>query len=354
MKNILVLGGTGAMGKHLVQILVDKGNKLSVTTRREQPEDGNIEYIQGNAKDSGFLQTLMIRHWDVIVDFMVYTTPVFAQRIPVMLAATNQYIFLSSARVYADSIEPIKEDSARLLDASKDSDFLATDEYCLAKARQENLLAQSSRNNWTVIRPYITYSEQRLQLGVLEKEEWLYRALKGRTIVFSKDIDSKLTTMTYGLDVAYAMASLIGEERAQGEVYHITQSRPVTWEKILDIYQAVLEKHLGTKPKLLLLDLNKFSRCKRKAEFQIKYDRLFDRSFDSTKIGNFVRVDSFVTLEDGLRRCIEEFLKSPEFLSIDWRSEATKDRFCSEVANLSEIVHWKQKLKYFIYRFIAP
>jgi hypothetical protein len=111
---------------------------------------------------------------------MIYTTQSFKERVNFLLDATSQYVFFSSSRVYADSEIPITEDSSRLLDVSQDKKFLSTDEYSLAKARQENILRKSKRKNWTIIRPYITYSENRLQLGILEKEEWLYRALQGR------------------------------------------------------------------------------------------------------------------------------------------------------------------------------
>jgi nucleoside-diphosphate-sugar epimerase len=350
MKNILVLGGTGAMGKHLVQLLAERGDRVCVTTRARRDSSANVEYIQGNARVDSFLGPLLERQWDAIVDFMVYSTPIFRQRVPKLLGATGQYVFLSSARVYADSSTPIQEESPRLLDSSSDSEFLDTDEYSLAKARQEDLLKQSGQKNWTIIRPYITYSEQRLQLGVLEKEAWLYRALQGRTLVFSEDIANKLTTLTYGLDVAGAMAALIGDSRALGEAYHVTQSDPVRWRHVLDLYLKVLQKHLGRQPKVTLLDMEKFSRCKR-AEYQIKYDRMFDRTFDNTKIAQFVDVNAFHPLEQRLARCLEEFLEKPEFLAIDWRSEAIKDRYCGEVASLRELGRWKQKVKYFLYRF---
>ncbi|TGN40690.1 NAD-dependent epimerase/dehydratase family protein [Marinobacter confluentis] len=351
MKNILVFGGTGAMGKHLVQLLAELGHSVSVTTRTARKATANIEYIQGNAKDDSFVDLILARKWDAIVDFMMYPTLVFEQRAPKLLAATDQYIYLSSARVYADSAEPIQEDSPRLLDSSNDSEFLVTDEYSLAKARQENMLRQSGRDNWTIVRPYITYSEQRLQLGVLEKEGWLYRALKGRTIVFSEDIVAKLTTLTYGFDVADAITKLIGEPRALGETYHITQREAVTWHEVLNVYLNVLEKLLGKRPKVLLLGLDDFSRCTR-AEYQVKYDRLFKRTFNSSKIAEYVDVKDFFPLEQGLTRCLEEFLENPQFLAIDWRSEAIKDRYSGEVASLTEPGHLKQKLKYFIYRFI--
>ena len=339
------------MGAHLVEILAARGDQVSVTTRAHREPTVNIKYIQGNAQDDSFLDRLLSRKWDAIVDFMVYSTSVFQQRVSKLLSATDQYLFLSSARVYADPGAKIREDSPRLLDSTDDEVFLATDEYSLAKARQEDILRQSGSTSWTIIRPYITYSEQRLQLGVLEKEGWLYRALKGRTIVFSEDIANKLTTLTYGLDVADAIAALIGQPHSFGEAYHITQRNAASWHDILEIYLRVLEQKIGKRPKIILLGLNDFSRCKR-AEYQIKYDRLFDREFDSTKIAELVDLDAFRPLEQGLTGCLEAFLKDPQFLTIDWRSEGIKDRYSGEVASLLEIPGWKQKVKYIIYRFI--
>ena len=351
MKNILILGGTGAIGRHLVQLLAKQGERVSVTTRSTRLASANIEYIKGNAQEDSFLEALLARRWDIIVDFMVYTTPAFERRVAKLLTFTKQYVFLSSARVYADSTEPLKEDSIRLLDDSRDIEFLATDEYSLAKARQEDILSHSGHKNWTIVRPYITYSEQRLQLGVLEKEGWLYRALKGRTIVFSADIARKLTTLTYGLDVAGAIVALIGEPRALGQAFHLTQREELSWREVLDVYLDVLEKHLGMRPKILLLGLDDFFRCN-SVKYQVKYDRLFNRVFNSSKIADFVDLNAFVPLEQGLTRCIEEFLKNPQFQPIDWRSEAIKDRYSGEVARLSELRPWKQMLKYLIYRFI--
>jgi len=351
MSNILVLGGTGAMGMHLVQLLSEMGDKVSVTTRAVHHSSGNIEYIKGDAKDDKFLEFILARKWDTIVDFMVYSTSEFEQRMLRLLSATTQYIFLSSARVYADSSEPIKEDSLRLLDSSVDHEFLSTDEYSLTKARQEDLLRHSGSDNWTIIRPYITYSEQRLQLGVLEKEGWLYRALKGRAIVFSEDMMTKLTTLTYGFDVARAMASLVGQSRALREVYQIMQTTPVSWHNVLDIYLSVIEKYLSKRPKVLLLDIQNFSRCK-PAEYQIKYDRMFNRTFSCEKIADYVSVNDFLPYEQGLKLCLDECLAKPQFKAIDWRSEAIKDRYSGEMTHLDEVSGWKHKIKYLFYRFI--
>src|SRR5690606_37810380 len=98
MKRILVLGGTGAMGAHLARILADSGHKVSVTTRSSTCQLESVEYIQGNAKSDDFLDSLLTTKWDAIVDFMVYSTIEFTQRVSKLLVATDQYIFLSSSR----------------------------------------------------------------------------------------------------------------------------------------------------------------------------------------------------------------------------------------------------------------
>src|SRR5690554_77505 len=116
---ILILGGTGAMGIHLVELLKNTDNNIVITSRIDRKSNyDNIKYVVGNAKDNVFLSKLLIEDWDVIIDFMVYITKDFEKRVNILLDSTSQYIFLSSSRVYAESNEPIKESSSRLLDVS--------------------------------------------------------------------------------------------------------------------------------------------------------------------------------------------------------------------------------------------
>lgn len=124
--------------------------------------------------------------YNAIVDFMVYSTIKFLDRIDFILNNCTHYIFLSTARVCANSKKPLKEYNHRLLDVSQDKQHLATYEYALCKAIQENILKSHARTNYTIICPYITFSEIRLQLGVYEKESWLYRAMQKKSIIFFK------------------------------------------------------------------------------------------------------------------------------------------------------------------------
>lgn len=68
---ILLLGGTGAMGEHLAHILALKGWDITVTSRKIHKSEPNIMYIQGNAHELDFVESLFSLCFDVIVDFFI-------------------------------------------------------------------------------------------------------------------------------------------------------------------------------------------------------------------------------------------------------------------------------------------
>lgn len=350
--NILVLGGTGAMGTHLVEILAKNGMKVTVTSRRRRQNTKNVSYVEGNAHNQHFLnEVLKSDVWDAIVDFMAYSTEEYKERIHVLLNSTKQLVYLSSARVYAQSSSPLTEQSPRLLDICKDDGYLSTDEYALAKARQENLLFDCGKKNWTIIRPYVTFDENRLQLSCEEKESWLYRALHGRTIVVSEDILNRITTFTYGGDVARGIAAIIGNENALGETFHITNNNKYTWKVIFDWYLNAIEKFSGKRPEVLVTPEYKvyYGGTPR----QVQYDRLYDRIFDNSKISQYCDVNSFMKPKECIELCLNKFLTNPIWHSINIIHEALKDRDTKEWMGIEEFSHiggWQNILRYYAYR----
>lgn len=348
---ILLLGGTGAMGTHLGEILSTRKQKVVITTRQQRNSKEFVEYRLGNAKDQSFLNNLLSEKWDVIVDFMIYSELEFKERVNDILKGTNQYMFLSSSRVYDNSEKLIKESSTRLLDTSVDNVYLSTSEYALRKARQEDILRLSGKRNWTIVRPYITYSEKRLQLGNLEKENWLYRALKGRTILFSEDIKKHFTTLTYGFDVANALVSLMNNPISLGEAYHMTSDNSYKWGEVLELYLDVIEKETQKRPKVILQELSDFCIWNR-GKYQIMYDRLYDRKFDNKKINQFLNTSEFVDAKEGLMRCLRVFIQNPKFSKTSWRVEAQIDKVTKEKTSLSEIRSIKQKIIYIVFRYV--
>lgn len=354
---ILILGGTGAMGVALQQILAERGDEVYVTSRREiSSAKGNVHYLRGNAMDENFLDEILREgSYDAVVDFMCYDTWEFEPRVEKLLRSTGQYIFTSSGRVYANAEIPITEESPRLLDVSKDAEYLTTDEYALAKARCENLLFHSERKNWTVIRPYITYNVERLQLGTLEIHDWLHRALIGHKVLLPKDVAGCQTTMTYSGDVARLITALLGNADAEGEVFNLTCGEHKTWAEIWAIYKKALYTFADIEADIFSPETSE-ELCRIRGNlYQTKYDRLFCRVFDSSKVkalcGESIR---FRSIEDGVSECIECFLKNPVWRAVpNARLEAYEDGAMGERIDLRRFTGGYEKAKYLGWRF-AP
>jgi len=349
--DILILGGTGAMGIPLVKKLADD-NRVYVTTRKDRPSEYNIKYVTCDAHDLDYIKMLCSeKHFSAIVDFMIYDQKEFEERYQYFLSVTDQYVFISSARVYAFS-DIIYETSPRLLDVSDDQNFLRTDEYSLRKAREENLLMNSGKLNWTIIRPYITYDTNRLQLGTLEKEYWLRRALIGKAIVLTQNTAQAFTSLTYGTDVSNAIAEVLGNKDCIGQIFHIVNEETLKWSEILEIYLDTFEKVRGHRPKIKILDDYRELAKVLGNQYQMEYDRFYNRKFDSSKVVKYTGKNiMYKNIKTGLTECLTEFLSQEKNdMSTDWRFEGFADKQTGDKSKLSDIPGKINKIKYFIWR----
>lgn len=332
--NVLVLGGTGAMGSHLCRLLAARGADVVCTTRRERVSREGVSYVVGDAKDSSFLRELLAERWDAIVDFMVWSTAEFSSLCAGFLAATDQYIFTSSYRVYADS-PVIREDSPRLLDVVDDSEYLATDEYALSKARCEDLLFASNSSNWTIVRPAVTYdgANGRLQLGVFESVDWLWRAINGIPVPVPGEMLSKQATMSYGCDVAEMIVRLVGNPAALGEAFTVSGSDHMSWAEVAGVFDETLSFEV------VPCNLDDFERA-RGGVYQIRYDRMFNRIVDNSKVLAVTGMDEdeLTPMHEGLSRELGVYLASGKKAALAAGFQGKMDGLCGGCPSFGAVV----------------
>ncbi|MBQ8233324.1 MAG: NAD-dependent epimerase/dehydratase family protein [Lachnospiraceae bacterium] len=300
-KKVLVLGGTGAMGKYLVPELLTLGYRVDVVSLDEMTSDNPmLGYIKGNTKEEGFLEKLLENRYDGIVDFMTYKTKEFEEKYRLFLDNTKHYIFLSSCRVFADA-PPITEESPRLLDVSEDADFLATEDYALYKAKEENLLHASEYTNWTIVRPATTYSTGRFQLVTLEAPTVIYRMQAGKTIVLPEGAMSCQATLSWGGDVGKMIAKLLFNDRAYREAYNVASAEHHSWEEIAAMYNELCPFNYITVSTEDYLDI--IEEGADWAKYQLIYARMFQRITDNSKILEHtgMKQEELMSLRDGLR-----------------------------------------------------
>ena len=184
MIRILMLGGTGAIGESILSVIGnDVVYDITVTSRNKRKSlYANVHYLLGNANDFDFINTIEDNSFDVLIDFMNYRNEILKTNFSKLIRIAKQYVFLSSARVYDNSMPFIDESCSLLANTTENQSFKDSGTYAVKKAHQEKYVLKNGCNKVTIVRPYKTYSSDRLQLGEYEIKHWLNRIINDRVV----------------------------------------------------------------------------------------------------------------------------------------------------------------------------
>lgn len=99
-RSILVLGGTGFIGPHLVRLAVSRGHAVSIFTRGQRDAElpSAVERLVGDR--NGKLDALRGRTWDAVIDDSATNPDWVRQSATLLRDATQRYLFTSSTGVY--------------------------------------------------------------------------------------------------------------------------------------------------------------------------------------------------------------------------------------------------------------
>jgi 2'-hydroxyisoflavone reductase len=116
--DLLILGGTGFLGRHLVEAALADGHRPTLFNRGLSvpglfPE---IEKIQGDR--GGDLSPLLGRRWDAVIDTCGYVPRVVRASAGLLAGAVDHYTCVSSISVYSDDIEPGADEEAPVRELS--------------------------------------------------------------------------------------------------------------------------------------------------------------------------------------------------------------------------------------------
>ncbi len=309
MSKVLVLGGTGALGVYMVEELLKKGDEVYVVALDEMKSDNpNLKYVVADGMDIDFIENLLkTEKFDAVVDYMLYIgVDAFEKRYRMFLENTKHYIFLSTYRIYANSEGAITEESDRIYDVTTDMELKNSVDYCIYKAQQEDMLRNSEYNNFTIIRPSITYSKFRFQLVTLEAPTLIYRIKTGKKVILPEAAMDIPGTLTWSGDSAKMVASLILNPKAYGETYSISTSEWHTWREMAEIYKKI------TGMEYITVDTDTYvymiSKGYEWARRQLELDRLYNRRMDNSKILEIsgLKQEDLMSVEEGLTKMFDE------------------------------------------------
>lgn len=151
---VLILGGTGISGPHLVRELRAAGHQLTLLNRGKRNPGlfKDVETLIGDR--AGPLDVLKGRDWDVVVDNSGYFPKQVKLSAELLKGHTQHYIYVSSISAYADLTPPgIDEDYKVAELKDPDATEITNDNYGGLKAACEKIVEQTFGEHQAVIRP---------------------------------------------------------------------------------------------------------------------------------------------------------------------------------------------------------
>ncbi len=156
---VLILGGTGFIGPHLVRLLVARGHTVSTFTRgiRQADLPEGVERLVGDrdVKDAsgavvGNYTALTGRSWDAVIDDSA-TNPAWVRGASAQLKnATQRYMFVSSTGVFFPYRTPRVDESAAVRMSMTEE---AANQYGVDKANSEQIARDVFGAGATIVRP---------------------------------------------------------------------------------------------------------------------------------------------------------------------------------------------------------
>lgn len=309
-RNVLLIGGGGTLGTYTANELLQLGCYVDVLCPEDkESNDERLIFHKGFATEDILRELVTAKHYHGIINFIHYRDVGEYKPIHELLSVnTDHLIFLSSYRVYADLQHPITETAPRLLDVSDDKEFLETEKYAVSKAKGEDfLLNESKTDNWTIVRPVISFSDKRLDLVVCSGQKIIERAKSGNIIYMPKGAKDVVAGLDWAGNSGKIIANLLFKKEAYKEAYTISSAQNITWGQVAEYYT----EFLGIKFEWLDDETFWLSGEEDMSKiYTLKYDRYWNRTIDNSKVLATTRLTKkdFVSIKNGIQIELKKLL----------------------------------------------
>ncbi len=158
---ILVLGGTGQTGPHLIREALDRGHEVTMFNRGNRSDNlfPEVECILGDREKADGLDSLRAeidkgRRWDVAIDIWPHIPKLVEQAAALLTGGTDHYMFVSSVSAYATHAKPNADEDDEVGSAPDADDTEFTMElFGPFKAECENRVRKLFPERHTIFRP---------------------------------------------------------------------------------------------------------------------------------------------------------------------------------------------------------
>ena len=149
--NVLVLGGTVFLGRHVVDELLGHGARVTTFTRGAHPEPALPSVTRLHGDRTAALDALPRDGWDAVIDTCGFVPRVVSASAE-HLQAAGRYLFVSTISVY-DTTQPAIDESSPLASPVPPTETVDAQSYGPLKVLCENAVADVFGARCAVVRP---------------------------------------------------------------------------------------------------------------------------------------------------------------------------------------------------------
>lgn len=352
---VLLIGGSGTLSKAVLKESMTKGYSLAIMNRglRSNTVPAGVEHLVCDVKNEAALKYILSgRNFDVVVDFVTRIPSETRMLYSAFNGICKQYIFISTACVYRRNQEdmPIKENSPK---PNKNWSYNVEKFECEETLKS---LTKDSKSYYTIVRPYITYDNERIPFGIAPEYKYhrtIIERIKSGKPMFIWGDGQTMTTSTYVSEFAVGLVGLFLNDKARNEDFHITSSMSYP---VIDVLSLLYEK-MGKTPQVVHFTNEKLSEWLPQYKSMLLGDRVLPAVFDNSKIQSAVpEYSSKITISDGIDRVIE-YYRSLQLFFYDFEYEGRIDRMLSRQGVKCHFVNYpgstiKDRLTYYIFRYL--
>jgi UDP-glucose 4-epimerase len=319
MARVVVTGGCGFLGGHLVDRLVRQGDEVIVFDRGAPSPDQTTAatYIRGDICDARHLTAVITKEIDVVYHLAaIVGVDRYVDRpldvIDVNLIGTRnvlemaeradvKVVVASTSEVFGKNPEvPWSEESDRVLGSTSIERW----SYSTSKALAEHLTFAFIRQHGltaTIVRYFNIYGPRQRPAFIVSRS--IHRALRGlRPVVY--DAGGQTRAFTFIDDVVEATVLAGTSRKADGEAFNVGHWTECTVQEIVDL---VIEL-TGTAHETIPVDT--------RGHYGDSYQDLLRRLPDSTKVSEVLGWRSETGLREGIRRTIDWARANPWWLDL--------------------------------------
>ena len=156
--NILVLGGTQFVGRHIVLSALERGHTVTTFTRGQTQGDlpETVTRLHGDRLDmNGGLDALQSGRWDACIDVSGYLPRVVEQSARLLRGRVGRYLFISTVSVYAPGEREFTTETSPVLELEDPASEDTTAHYGGLKVLCERVVSGLYGEQATHVRPHI-------------------------------------------------------------------------------------------------------------------------------------------------------------------------------------------------------